>query len=160
MDKLNIEIHKCVLCHNAICNKKYKNIDPERIIRALRLNNIKGAYTLLQDKENLFELNDDVNNNCKLNVDINFILEELIKNKQDIGELDNIDLSSEICNIKIENPFILSSSVVGSKYDMCKRAFEKGWAGVVTKTISLMEIHESSPRVSALKDWDNSFIRI
>ncbi len=32
MDKLNIETHKCVLCHNAICNKKYKNIDPERII--------------------------------------------------------------------------------------------------------------------------------
>lgn len=41
---------------------------------------------------------------------------------------------------------------------MCKRAFEHGWAGVATKTISMMPMHESSPRFSALKDRDGTFL--
>nr|MCR4611079.1 hypothetical protein [Lachnospiraceae bacterium] len=38
-------------------------------------------------------------------------------------------LKTDICGIPIENPFLLSSSVVASTYDMCARAFEAGWAG-------------------------------
>lgn len=106
------------------------------------------------------ELNENCNEKCPLNVDINAILESVMQNDYKIDNLENIDISSEICGVKIENPFILSSSVIGSKYDMCKRAFEQGWAGVATKTICLMEMHESSPRFSASKDWDNTFIRI
>ena len=34
---------------------------------------------------------------------------------------------------------------------MCARAFDAGWAGVAFKTLSLMEIHEASPRFSAIK---------
>ena len=41
---------------------------------------------------------------------------------------------------------------------MIKRAFKLGWAGVTTKTICMMPILESSPRLSTMKDWDNSFI--
>jgi len=41
---------------------------------------------------------------------------------------------------------------------MCRRALKRGWAGITTKTICMMPINESSPRLSALKDWDNSFI--
>ena len=33
----NIEINKCALCFDAPCKKLYKNIDSERIIRALKL---------------------------------------------------------------------------------------------------------------------------
>ena len=36
-----LEVHKCALCHDAACKKIYKNINPERIIRALRLENKK-----------------------------------------------------------------------------------------------------------------------
>jgi len=60
--------------------------------------------------------------------------------------------------VPLENPFLLSSSVVGSTYDMCARAFEAGWAGVSFKTICNFEIHEASPRFSALAGDNGSII--
>ena len=48
--------------------------------------------------------------------------------------------------------------MVASTYDMCARAFEAGWAGVCFKTISTMEIHESSPRFSAVPGNDGGII--
>ena len=148
-----MEIHKCTLCHNANCNKMYKNVDPERIIRAIKLDNIKGARTLIS--ENYFEKNEE--NLCPLSIDIDLILKNLLKEDL-VSDFDNIDISTEICKVKLENPFILSSSIVGSTYDQIKRAFDQGWAGVSVKTISMMNIEESSPRLSALKDYDESFI--
>ena len=160
MDNLKIETHKCALCHNAACTKVYKNINPERIIRAVRFDNLKGAGTLINDESNCMELNENCNEKCPLNVNIDAILKMIIHQKNRIESIEDVDISSEICGVKLENPFILSSSVVGSKYEMCKKAFEQGWAGVATKTICMMDIHESSPRFSALKDWDNTFMRI
>ena len=52
-----MEIHKCVLCHNAPCKKMYKNIDPERIIRAVKFKNEKGARNLIGNEEICFEKN-------------------------------------------------------------------------------------------------------
>ena len=46
-----MEIHKCVCCHDAPCLRMYKNINPERIIRALKFDNKKGARSLIQDEE-------------------------------------------------------------------------------------------------------------
>lgn len=160
MNNLNIELHKCVLCHNAPCSRMYKNINPERIIRAIRFDNIKGAYKLIEDKSNCLEINENCKEKCPLNVDINSILESVINKDYKNYDLEDVDISSEICGVKIENPFLLSSSVVGSGYDMCRRALEQGWAGVAVKTISLMDMHESSPRFSASKDWDNTFMRV
>lgn len=88
------------------------------------------------------------------------VLENVINLNYKNYDLSDIDISSAICGVKMENPFLLSSSNIGSKYEMCKRALEQGWAGVVVKTISLMDMNESSPRFSALKDWDNTFMRI
>lgn len=153
-----IEIHKCMLCHNAPCKKMYKNIDPERIIRAVKFKNERGARNLIGNEETCFEKNADCSGNCPLNVDIDRILRNIIDNTDKVDGLENIDISTEICGVKLENPFILSSSIVGSRYEMCKRAFEQGWAGVAIKTICMMPIHESSPRLSALKDWDGSFL--
>lgn len=51
-----------------------------------------------------------------------------------------------------------ASSVVASSYDMCARAFEMGWAGVAFKTISFLDIHEASPRFSAIKGDNGSMI--
>ena len=148
----NMEVHKCLLCHNATCNKAYKNIDPERIIRAIKLDNEKGARSLIDN--NCFEKEE--RDTCPLNIDIDFILKKLLK-KEEVKDLD-VDISTDICGVKLENPFILSSSIVGSTYDQIKRAFDQGWAGVSVKTISMMKIEESSPRLSALKDYDESFI--
>ena len=151
----NKEINKCLLCYNAECSKLYKNIDVERVIQAIKFDNIKGARYLIQNEENCFEKDNDFK--CPIGIDIDNILEDLINNVEKIDDLD-IDLSTEICGVKLENPFILSSSIVGSRYDMIKRAFEIGWAGVSVKTICMMPIQESSPRFSTLKDKDGTFL--
>ena len=43
---------------------------------------------------------------------------------------ESVDLSCDLCGIPLENPFLLSSSVVASSYEMCARAFDMGWAGI------------------------------
>ena len=45
------------------------------------------------------------------------------------------DLSIDFLGVRCENPFFLSSSPVGSNYDMVAKCFEEGWAGVYFKTI-------------------------
>ena len=150
---IQMEIHRCALCYDAPCKKIYKNIDPERIIRAIRFDNIKGASTFIS--ENYLEKN-ECQVKCPLNIDIDNILGSI--EKCEIGDLSNIDISTNICGVKLENPFLLSSSIIGSRYDMCKKALETGWAGIALKTICMMEIHESSPRFSTLKDFDGTFM--
>lgn len=45
------------------------------------------------------------------------------------------DLSIDFLGVKCENPFFLSSSPVGSNYEMCAKALEAGWGGIYYKTI-------------------------
>ena len=59
-------------------------------------------------------------------------------------------MGCDLCGIPLENPFLLSSSVVASTYDMCARAFEAGWAGACFKTICSLDIHDASLRFSAI----------
>lgn len=68
------------------------------------------------------------------------------------------DLSIEFCGCKCENPFFLSSSVVGSNYEMCAKALEMGWAGVVFKTIGFYVSNEVSPRFDVIGKENTSFI--
>jgi dihydropyrimidine dehydrogenase (NAD+) subunit PreA len=68
------------------------------------------------------------------------------------------DLSIEFCGIKCENPFFLSSSVVGSNYEMCAKALEMGWAGVVFKTIGFYVPKEVSPRFDVIGKENTPFI--
>ncbi len=56
------------------------------------------------------------------------------------------DLSINFMGVECENPFFLSSSPVGSSYEMCKKALETGWGGVFFKTISVFIPNECSPR--------------
>ena len=153
-----LEVHRCLLCHDAPCKKIYKNIDPERIIRAILLGNGKGARTFIHNIENCYEKNLDCNEKCPMNISIDEIVENLIHSTHEVQDFENLDIRTTICGVKLENPFLLSSSIVGSTYEMCKRAFDQGWGGVCTKTICIMPIEESSPRFSVLKDWDETFI--
>lgn len=57
-----------------------------------------------------------------------------------------VDLSVDFCGVHLENPFLLSSSVVASTYEMVARAFDAGWAGAAFKTISSFVPKEVSPR--------------
>ena len=49
-----------------------------------------------------------------------------------------VDLSIEFCGIKCENPFFLSSSPVGHNYEMCSKALETGWGGIVFKNYRIL----------------------
>ena len=56
------------------------------------------------------------------------------------------DLSINYLGVDCENPFFLSSSPVGSNYDMCAKSLEAGWGGIVYKTIGEFIADECSPR--------------
>ena len=62
------------------------------------------------------------------------------------------DLSVDFLGVHFENPFCLSSSPVGNCFEMCKKAYDTGWAGVVFKTIGPGDflIDEVSPRFDAV----------
>lgn len=61
------------------------------------------------------------------------------------------DLSIDFLGVKCENPFFLSSSPVGSNYEMCAKALETGWAGIYYKTIGVFIPDECSPRFDNVK---------
>ncbi len=70
------------------------------------------------------------------------------------------DLSVNFLGVKFENPFCLSSSPVGNCYDMCKKAYEVGFGGVVFKTIGPKTyfIDEVSPRFDKLDKETTPFV--
>ena len=55
-------------------------------------------------------------------------------------EIDNVDLSVEICGLKFENPFGLASAPPTTSAAMIRRGFEAGWGFAVTKTFSLDKV--------------------
>ncbi len=61
------------------------------------------------------------------------------------------DLSIDYLGVRCENPFFLSSSPVGSNYEMVAKAFEAGWGGVFYKTIGIFVADECSPRFDHVK---------
>ena len=68
------------------------------------------------------------------------------------------DLSIKFLNLKCENPFFLSSSVVGSNYEMVANAFERGWGGVVFKSVATWIPDEPSPRFDVIHKSTRNFI--
>lgn len=68
------------------------------------------------------------------------------------------DLSIDFLGVKCENPFFLSSSPVGSNYEMIKKAFDTGWGGVYYKTIGIFIPDECSPRFDTVTKEGTPFI--
>lgn len=64
-------------------------------------------------------------------------------------EIDQVDLSVEVCGVKFENPFGLASAPPTTSTAMIRRAFEQGWAFAVTKTFALDKdmVTNVSPRI-------------
>ena len=144
------DMAECVLCMDPPCSEACSEMDAGRILRSIWFDNERGAALKLT--EACVSCNGECEKACIRDVPIRKVMLKLSKVQADRNMiLDEKLLESNICGIRIENPFLLSSSVVGSTYDMCARAFDAGWAGVAFKTLSLMEIHEASPRFSAIK---------
>jgi dihydroorotate dehydrogenase len=69
-------------------------------------------------------------------------------------------LQIDFCGISFPNAFCLPSSPVSNTADMCVRAFDDGWGGVVYKTLNLdteEEILYPSPRLGAVHDLSDLF---
>jgi len=153
------ELHRCLLCHAAPCTIACPKMDPARLLRAIRFENADGAAQLLPENACNGCAGPCVQA-CPAGVRIPQLMNCLRQDAEQMEEAPRyaeVDLSCEMCGISIENPFLLSSSVVASTYEMCARAFDAGWAGAAFKTIGLMDIHEASPRFSALKDNSGAF---
>ncbi len=70
------------------------------------------------------------------------------------------DLSIDFLGVHFDNPFCLSSSPVDNCYEMCKKAYETGWGGVVFKTIGPADfvVDEVSPRFDELTKEGTPFV--
>lgn len=153
----------CLLCNNPPCTKACPHSLPvDRVIRALRFENMSGAANRLSEeipcKTCTSKACMEVCLKNKINrpVPIDEIMEETVSYHK-AGHKD-VDLSIDFCGVPCENPFFLSSSVVGSNYEMVAKAFEMGWAGVAFKTIGTFVPKEVSPRFDALRKESVPFI--
>ena len=145
---------RCAICHNALCTEACGKMDPAGLLRSIWLDNDNAAAARMPAVSPCTECDAPCEKSCRRNIPVKEIMEKLhgIRDEETVlTEKDYERLKTNICGIPMENPFVLSSSVVGSTYDMCARAFEAGWAGACFKTICLMEIHEASPRFSCIK---------
>ena len=158
------EVNRCLLCHDPVCSRACpQSVPVGSIMRSLYFDNVKGAYEGMKPYDCTY-CNAPCERACilyqtKTPLNIRDIFMELKKDGDRIPawRIRESDLSAEICGVKLENPFLLSSSVVASSYDMCRRAFEAGWAGAAFKTICSFPQHEASPRFSAIHNHANSF---
>lgn len=159
------EVNRCLLCNDAPCSKKCpKKLKPADRIRSLYFDN---EYSAIADFDDVScdLCNKECEDACilsKYNQAIH--IRELMKQIKDIkdnaeviNEDFSVDISSDICGVRLDNPFLLSSSVVASNFEMIDKAFSLGWAGCSFKTICLFDQHEASPRFSALKSRTGSF---
>ena len=158
------EVSRCLLCHDPQCTAACPQKAPVGdILRSLYLENYIGADRKLGDTDCTY-CNAPCMDACVLAetggpVKIRRVNMELCEEHEHLpaAKLGAVDLSADICGVRLENPFLLSSSVVSSTYDMCKRAFEAGWAGASFKTICSLTQNEASPRFSAMRSHANAF---
>lgn len=155
------EISRCLLCVDAPCTKACpQNARIDKLLRSLFFENAAGVADMM-DTVDCTYCNAPCEKACVLKMPVQ--IREIVMQAERLPSLfpekkiEDVDLTTDICGVRLENPFLLSSSVVASSYDMCARAFDAGWAGVAFKTICNFPQHEASPRFSAIRNHANSF---
>lgn len=159
---LKSESSRCLLCENAPCaNACEHGVRIDRIIRSINFENQEGARYLLADNPCVSCIDGSCMQECnraKFDAPVRIDkITELVAKKKPVAPKE-IDLSTDLCGVKCENPFFLSSSVVGSNYEMVAKAFDEGWAGVAFKTIGMFTPNEVSPRFAELDKEDTAFV--
>ena len=160
---LHSETSKCLLCSDGPCDSACPmEIPTSRIIRAIRFENAKGAASMdlgemaCKDCKEQSCMKACLRGKIDTPVNIPMIIDEL----RELPKMSNrtASLVTDICGVPCENPFFLSSSVVGSNYEMVAKAFDMGWAGVAFKTIGLFVPNEVSPRFDQLQREADAFV--
>ena len=155
---------RCALCSDAPCTQACGRIDCAAMLRSIWFDDEKAAASRFPAENPCISCPAPCEAACVRphEVPVRALMTRLHAEVRPGLECplpaDETLLRTELCGIPLENPFLLSSSVVGSTYDMCARAFEAGWAGVAFKTICSFEIHEASPRFSAITGDNGSII--
>ena len=161
--RIKEEAARCLLCHEPACSGACpRGIDIGRIVRALNFENRVGARRRLPAVHYCENCDAPCVQACRrgkmdVPVRVKDLFCDLYALHMDIPE-NRVDLAIDFCGVHCENPFFLSSSVVGSNYDMVAKALTMGWGGVCFKTISLLDIREASPRFAALAKEGRSFV--
>ncbi len=154
------ESARCLLCYQAPCSAACPSgIDISGLIRSLRFENQSGAIRKKGASCGFCQapcMNACLRKKIDRPVDIRTIVMELPEDRRE--EAEKADLTVHSMGITFENPFLLSSSIVGSNYEMVAKAFDMGWAGVAFKTIGMFVPEETSPRFSALSKESNPFL--
>ncbi|MBR1874696.1 MAG: NAD-dependent dihydropyrimidine dehydrogenase subunit PreA [Eubacterium sp.] len=154
----------CVLCQNAPCDQSCEELEPSSLLRSIWFKNEQAAAGRLPNIDPCLDCAAPCEQACirsgRVPIrDLVGRLYEQVRPECDTPvPTDDKRLNCNMCGIPLENPFLLSSSVVASTYDMCARAFDAGWAGVCFKTICTLDMHEASPRFSAVKGNDGSIM--
>ncbi len=155
---------RCALCADAPCDAACEKLRPAEALRSLWFRNEQTAALRLPEVNPCLTCPAPCERACVRahEVPIRDLMNRLyyqVRPGCETALPENEDsLKCDICGVPLENPFLLSSSVVGSTYDMCARAFEAGWAGVSFKTVCSLDIHEASPRFSAISGSDGGII--
>ena len=159
-----MDMIRCALCSNAPCDTACDKLKPASLLRSIWFRNEQDAALRLPKENPCITCNAPCERACVRagEVAIHDLVNRLyyqVKLQCETPLPENEDrLKCDLCGIPLENPFLLSSSVVASTYDMCARAFEAGWAGACFKTICTLDIHEASPRFSAICGSDGGMI--
>ncbi len=154
----------CVLCYDAPCTRACGKMDPAALLRSCWFENDAAAADRLPQSNLCASCPAPCEDACvrARKVQVRELISRLYQEVRPELEVhvpqDEERLRTQMCGVPLENPFLLSSSVVASTYDMCARAFEAGWAGAAFKTICSLDIHEASPRFSAVTGDNGSII--
>ena len=153
---LREDLIRCALCEDAPCTAACGQLPVAKILRSVWFDDEKVVAARLPERLPCVSCSAHCESACvrprevpiwKLMMRLHGRVKPELE--VDLPQGDDL-LKTDLCGIPLESPFLLSSSVVASTYDMCARAFEAGWAGAAFKTICSFDIHEASPRFSAI----------
>ncbi len=155
---------RCALCADAPCDRACQNLAPAKLLRSVWFANEQTAAQRLPEENPCLTCDAPCERACVRSGEVQVrklvcrLYDEVKPDCETQLPKDENRLKCDLCGIPLENPFLLSSSVVASTYDMCARAFEAGWAGACFKTVCTLDIHETSPRFSAIFGNDGGII--
>ena len=158
------DMFRCALCADAPCNAVCNELKPADLLRSIWFRNEQTAAQRLPDVNPCLSCTAPCERAClragevPIRDLVNRLYYQVKPECETVIPENEARLKCDLCGIPLENPFLLSSSVVASTYEMCARAFEAGWAGACFKTICTLDIHEASPRFSAVTGSDGGII--